>query len=185
VVPESRKLRVTWAPSAVIYNTTQCISLRLRQRTCSDVRRLLSAENDVILSMCVKQLLGNDANWLLLRFSARILVSRQTTSGTAVTGVLVMVSSRSSDTHCDSSWVRSWVSRDEVDWLNREPEQSTVNFVSTSWPLIGEQLHPAGHSDLRAALTSSTVVLLTSPEPVFPRVGAASLTGPPRVYKFF
>jgi len=113
--------------------------------------------------MRVKQLLGNDVSWLLLKFSDRILNRLQTTSGTVVIGVLVMVSSESSDPHRDSSWVILWLSCDEVDWLNWAPEQSTINFVNTSWPSRGEQLHWAGQKDWRAAITS-TFVHLTSPE---------------------
>jgi len=84
-----------------------CIPV-LHYRTCSEVRWLLLAENDVKLRMRVKQLLGNDASRLLLRFNDRMVVSRQTTWGTVVSGVLVMVSSVRLDTQCDSSWTRSW-----------------------------------------------------------------------------
>ena len=72
------------------------------------------AENDVRLRMCVKQLLGNDDKWLKFRFNDRMLDRRQTTSGTVVSGVLVMVSSCSLDVHVDSSWTRSCVKLDLV-----------------------------------------------------------------------
>ena len=132
-----------------------CIPV-LHYRTCSEVRWLLLAENDVKLRMRVKQLLGNDASWLLLRFNDRMVVSRQTTCGTVVSGVLVMVSSVRLDTQCDSSWTRSWYRVKLV-----APEQSTVNFVSTSAPFVGEHVHCVGHRDLRAAATSSIVAQLT------------------------
>ena len=134
------------------------VLIYIRQRTCSDVSWLLSAENDVRLRMRVKQLTGNDASRLLSRLNDLILDKRQTTSGTAVSGVLVMFSSVSSDTQRESSRVRSRVSREEVDWVR---EQSTVNLVSTSWLSTGAHLQWNGHRSLRAAATSSIVVHLT------------------------
>jgi len=148
------------------------------QRTCSNVRQLLLAENVVRLRMFVKQLLGNDASRLLSRFSNHILDRRQTTSGTAVSGVLVTVSSSSSDVHLDSSWTRSSVT---LDWV---PEQSTINFVHASWPSSGEQLHWAGHRDFRAAVTSSSVVHVMLSIPALHWVEMASLTGPSEVSAF-
>ena len=63
-----------------------------RKLTCNDVRRFEEAVNDVRLRMRVKQLLGNDANRLLFRFSDWRLNSRQTAWGGVSRGVLVMVS---------------------------------------------------------------------------------------------
>jgi len=59
----------------------------LRRRTCSDVRRLPAAENVLRLRMRVKQLLGNDSNWLLDRVNERILLRRQRASGIVFSGV--------------------------------------------------------------------------------------------------
>ena len=50
------------------------------------------------------------------------------------------------------------------------PEHSTVNFVQISWPTSGMHVHWAGHRDLRAAVTSSIVVQLTSSEAVLVRM---------------
>ena len=147
-------------------------------RTCINVRRLLLARNDVRLRMCVKQFLGNDTSWLLLRFNDWILDRRQTTSGTVISGVLVTVSSSSSDVHVDSSWTKSSVT---LDWV---PEQSTINFVHASWPSSGEQLHWAGHRDFRAAVTSSSVVHVTLSISGLHWVEMTSLTRPSEVSGF-
>lgn len=159
-------------------NQQICITVT-SSRTCSDVKRLLVAVNNVILRIRVKQLLGNDAKRLLSKLSVLIPVRLHVAAGSWVNGVLVMVSSCSSETQRDSRRVMCWVSRDVVDWLNCVPLQSTVNLVQTSCPLRGKHMHPAGQSDFRTRTTSSVVVHLTSSEYEFfsPRVAGTCVTG--------
>jgi len=68
-------------------------------------------------------------------------------------------------------------------FLEQLPEHLTVNSVNTSGLTNGQQLHCAGHSDVRAFVTSSIVQLTSSEAEVLPWSAVDSAAGRPEVVR--